>query len=228
MKKITVILCLLASSAFADEFTVTHVADRLSGLHATVISIDKASNRGFVVHDALIKRERDTIRRHWDGHEHLLMINGGSFQPDFTPAGFCKLNGKVVRSGISKKLSGFVAIDQKGKISLLTKADNLSRYPSVFQAGPYVIEPGGNIGIKSRDSSVERRTLVGKTTDGKLLIIVTKPIALYDLAVEVKAKIPKVERLLNLDGGSSTALKTKSLEVLNKWPVRNYIAMKKR
>jgi len=35
-----------------------------------------------------------------------------------------------------------------------------------------------------------------------------------------------IERLLNLDGGPSTALKTDSLEILNRWPVRNYIGKK--
>jgi hypothetical protein len=191
------VLCLLGSSAFAEDFTVNQIADRLSGLHATVITNDKASNRGFILHDTVIKREKDTIRRHWDSREYLLMINGGYFEPDFKPAGYCKLNGKPIRSGVAKKLAGFVAIDHKGKIHLLTKANNLSSYPTVLQAGPYVIDPGGKIGIKTRDNIIARRTLMGMTADGKLLIIVAEPIALYDLAVGIKTKIPYIDRLLN-------------------------------
>lgn len=90
MKKIIILLCLLASSAFADEFTVTHVADRLSGLDATVITIERASNRNFTLLDVPVKWQGDTIRRHWEDSEHLLMINGGYFEPDFKPAGFAR------------------------------------------------------------------------------------------------------------------------------------------
>ena len=56
----------------------------------------------------------------------------------------------------------------------------------------------------------------------------TEPILLYDLSVAIKKKMPRLERLLNLDGGPSTALKTASHEVLNRWPVRNYIVKSKR
>ncbi len=114
-------------------------------------------------------------------------------------------------------------MDGAGKIHLLWRGDDLTPYPSVLQAGPYVIDPGGKIGIYSRAEKA-RRTLIGLTEEKELVIVATKEIDLYDLAYAVKKQMPRMERLLNLDGGPSSAFKTPTVEILNEWPVRNYIA----
>jgi uncharacterized protein YigE (DUF2233 family) len=155
------------------------------------------------------------------------MINGGFFNADFSPTGLCKINGKAFSEQMSGKLSGFVVLDKAGCMSLLVRADDITSYPDVIQAGPYVIDPGGRIGIRSNDGVRAERTLIGKTKDNRLLVLVTKPISLFELALSIKVAIPEVERLLNLDGGPSTAIKTANDEVLNLWAVRNYIAKQK-
>ena len=128
------------------------------------------------------------------------------------------------KTGISPSLSGFIAIDASGRLSLLTATDDLKPFPSVLQNGPYLIDPGGEVGIHSRAGKRAARTAIGRTVDDTLVILVTEPIELFDLAREAKRMFPKMERLLNLDGGPSTALKTREIEIRNAAPVRNYLA----
>ena len=167
------------------------------------------------------------ILSYWDTSKYSIIINGGYFTPEFQPLGLFKIDGKFINKRKPKKLSGFVAIDKKGVVSILTHSDDLSPYHSILQSGPYVIDPGSKIGIRSNDGEISRRTLIGKTTGNEIMIIITSPVSLYDLANFIKNKFPNIERLLNLDGGPSTALKTGSIEIVNVLPVRNYIFKKK-
>jgi hypothetical protein len=224
--RLFLLISLAAASVFAGDIAGTPLVDKEAGLDAIVITIPPEQNRGFVVVDVSSKIDGDNLRRHWQD-DYAFMINGGYFNPDFSPTGFCRIDGQVINKTVARKLSGFVALDRKGSLSLLTRNDDLSPYPTVIQNGPYVIDPGGGIGIHSNDGVRAERTLIGETNDHRLLILVIKPITLYDLAAAIKKAMPEIERLLNLDGGPSTALKTPKNEILNRLPVRNYIAQKK-
>jgi len=227
MRVLAASLLWVATAALAGGPHVERIVDKAAGLDAAVVRVPTAENRGFALLDAPRKAKGESIITHWDSTRHVLMINGGYFSADFQPVGLCRIDGKAIGRTKPNRLSGFVAVDKAGSIHLFTLKDDLAPYPSVLQSGPYVIDPGGRIGIRSRSGRAAARTLIGRTDDGTLLIIVTKPIPLYDLSVAIKKKIPRIERLLNLDGGPSTALKTASIEVLNRWPVRNYIVMRK-
>ena len=219
---LTVVLIFAAAGICDAGLSYTQLVDRAAGVSATIITIPAAQNRGFAVLDVPVRMPRDTVRNHWT-NTYELMINGGFFMPDNTPAGYCRINERVLVSNVVKRWSGMVAIDAAGTLSLLHRTNDFSSYPTVLQIGPYVIDPGGTIGIRSDDRLRAERTLIGVTTSGTLLIMTTKPVTLFDLAVAVKMQMPDVERLLNLDGGPSTALKTADLEVVNRSPVRNYI-----
>ncbi len=223
MRILAVSAALIAASVSAGDFNVEHVVDKTSGLDARVVTFPAKENTGFSVLDVPKKTKGDSIAKHWDANRHQLIINGGYFESDFSPVGLCRIDGSPIHNTPSKGLSGFVAIDKRGVIRLLTKKDNTNSYPIVIQTGPYVIDPGGKIGIRSRGKRSARRTLVGLTEEGDVVIVVTEQITLYDLALSIKKRIPKLERLLNLDGGISTCMKTKSIEILSSQPVRNYI-----
>lgn len=79
------------------------------------------------------------------------------------------------------------------------------------------------MGIKSDKGQIARRTVVGATRDHAIIVAVTEPISLSNLARAMLEEFPSLDRLLNLDGGPSTGLKTKSIQFPNEWPVRNYI-----
>ena len=217
------ILALFIAPFLANAMNVTNVLDRTKGFSAVVITLPAEENHGFSFLDVPTKIEGDTIRSYWNPTNHLIIFNGGYFNPDFTPVGLCRADGLTINSNQSQRLSGFVGIDKTGKLHVLTRQDKLESYPTVLQAGPFVIDPGGKIGIHSRSGVEARRTLVGITEADDLVIIVTEPIYLLDLANFIAKRFPSIDRLLNLDGGPSTALISDGHEILNQWPVRNYL-----
>ena len=212
--------------AWAGDPTVTRLVDKKAGIDATVVTFQPEDNRGFAFIDVPAKIEGDTILKPWRP-EYQLMLNGGYFNQDFSPTGFCKIDGQQLNGKKSEKLSGFVVLDKAGTVSLLGRDADVSGYPNVIQNGPFVIDPGGRPGIRRDDGKSAERTLIGKTKDKRLVIVVTQPITLYALSCSIKKQIPELDCLLNLDGGPSTALKITQTEILNRAPVRNYIARKK-
>jgi hypothetical protein len=217
---------LIALAGFAQAQPPTTISDTEAGLEDTVFTFVLKQNRNFGILDLPDQSTAATIKNHFDPKKHQLMINGGYFNPDWSPTGYCKIDGKVINPKINQKLSGFIAIDKAGKMTLLARGEDLSKYPTVLQSGPYVIDPGGTVGIRSKTGRPAKRTLVGMTKDKKLLISITRPIYLIDLANHIGKHIPNLERLLNLDGGPSTGFVTIDKSLSNGTAVRNYIFQK--
>ncbi len=193
------------------------------GLRATVILVPAVENHGFFAVDVPKRTRQDDIRRHWETG-YAFLLNGGYFNTeDFTPVGLTRIEGVEINRNVAPRLSGFVAITEGGSLQILTKADDVAGFTTVVQCGPFLVDPGGILGLKSRDGRVARRTVVGVMKDQTLVFAVAEPITLFDLARAMMAEFPSLDRLLNLDGGPSTALKARHIEVLNEWPVRNYI-----
>jgi hypothetical protein len=209
--------------AQSPSFTQSKVSDVASGLEATVFTFSQKQNHNFGILDLPDPTTAGTIKRHFDPAQHQLIINGGYFNPDWSPTGYCKIRGKTINPKINKRLSGFIAIDERGRITLLARGDDLSKFPTVLQSGPYVIDPGGKIGIRSKTGRAAKRTLIGVTKDKDLVIIITRPIYLLDLAEHIQKHIPDLERLLNLDGGPSTGFVTRDESLSNLTAVRNYV-----
>ena len=219
------LLAVIAATASAERpsFATSKIADKEASLKATLFTFVPKQNRRFGILDVPKKIPGDNIQKHFDPVEHELMINGGYFDSDFKPSGYCKIDGKIINSKVAKNLSGFVAIDNAGKVALLAHDDDFSKYPTVLQSGPYVIDPGGKMGIRSKSGKRARRTLIGITTDERLVILIVDPIYLIDLANAIMKYLPKLERLLNLDGGPSTAMIGDGQMHVNPAPVRNYL-----
>ena len=80
-----------------------------------------------------------------------------------------------------------------------------------LQCGPLVIDPGGEIGIKSGSGPAARRTVLGIAESGELAVISTTAVSLRTLAEALHSHpaafgVERLERALNLDGGPSTAM----------------------
>ena len=221
------LLVLLSTHSVGDTVPTRNIEpprDRTS--FTEVIRIPPDKNMGVVIIDVPARIDGDHIGRYFNSRTHSWMINGGYFNADFSPTGYCRIRGREIRPHRSPSLSGFIALDDDGRLSLLTKENDLSPFPTVLQNGPWIVDPGGRIGIHSRVGKEAPRTVVGRTFDGELIIAVTEPVDLYDLAHEALRVFPNIERMLNLDGGPSTALKTDNVEIRNSAPVRNYLAQK--
>jgi uncharacterized protein YigE (DUF2233 family) len=145
-------------------------------------------------------------------------VNGGYFTRKFAPAGLLLVDGRTASPRSDETaLSGFLAIDADGKVTLRRRSDDLSGVTSVRQAGPFLIDPGGEIGIRpSEHPAVARRTVVLATTSGQVALVTTTDVTLHDLATCLHDHaagfgIRGVERALNLDGGPSTAMSVAGL-----------------
>lgn len=188
-----------------------------------LIAIPAAENTGFGVLDAPSRTGDPRIGAFWSPNQYRWMVNGGYFEADYAPSGFCRIDGRNIQNRVNPKLSGFLAMDADGRLSMHTQKPDLNSYPTILQVGPHIIDPGGKVGIRRRSGKIAARTTIGRKHNGDLFVLVTGPIDLYDLALLVKQEQPTIERLLNLDGGPSTALRFEQTTIDNLTPVRNYL-----
>ena len=146
-------------------------------------------------------------------HHALAGTNGGFFQPDFEPLGLLLAGGKLVEKPAhnSRLLSGALVVTGH-HLALKRASEPLpgKNARQAVQAGPFLVEfartiPGLN------DARSARRTAV--FTDGRLRwgLVSTSALTLAELGQVLAdpALLPgglKIDKALNLDGGSSTAL----------------------
>ena len=158
----------------------------------------------------------------------LLVVNGGFYNPDFSPTGYLKINHKVISSVNSKGFSGYIAISQKGELDIFFKKLPDKSYPTIFQSGPFLVDPGGQHGIRTPDERKANRSAIIRHKSGKYTFILVKNITLYELANKILNVFDDVDFALNLDGGPVAGFWDKnnlSQRHLNLSPSRNYLVI---
>jgi len=164
----------------------------------------------------------------------VVAINGGYFEPTFQPAGLVRLDGRDVQPRAAEGvLSGIVAIDGAGVLRLLPRDAALEGVHSAIQAGPFLIDPGGAVGVNHRAASANR-SLIASDDHGRLLLLVTGALTLHQIATLLHdhpqaVGMERIERALNLDGGPSTGLSLTLQDpmwsVSERGPVRNVLVV---
>ena len=198
---------------------LTHRVQTLAGGSASspetatlhFVSFD-ATRHTFAVYDQG-ELGRSTLAEALAKHHALAGTNGGFFQPDFDPVGLLLAEGNLVEKPArdSRLLSGALVVTGH-HIELKRSQEPLPGKNAVqaVQAGPFLVEFGQIIpGLN--DARSARRTAV--FTDGKLRwgLVSTSALTLEELGriLADPALLPdglKIDKALNLDGGSSTAL----------------------
>ena len=142
-------------------------------------------------------------------------VNGGYFHPDRTPLGLVISGGETLhRWENSKLLTGVLSVSKTGKIQIRRKSDAITikaddqDWSDALQAGPFLVDNGKCV-LGLNATKAAERTVVVADKNGVIALLVTGPITLAQLG-KLLAKPglwpEKIERALNLDGGSSTAL----------------------
>ena len=213
-------LCWVLSLSAETVYQIKH-----AGVTIQIVEFPPDENRGFeLIDDSKVKQGHWIDRQFTD--DYLLMVNGGYFDGNRNSIGFCQI-GDVVHSGVDNpKFSGYLVLDAAGRLDLKFMERPKDAY-SVLQCGPYVIDPGGKIGIYSRNGKPAKRNLVGMTQDGAVLILTTSEVLLFDLARILKEELPDVDRVLNLDGGPSVGWIYGDTVIKNRNPVANFIAKRR-
>lgn len=142
-----------------------------------------------------------------------LMINGGFFDTSVGPVGLLIREGQTVQP-ISEQasLSGLVCISSDGKLVLKHREDDVG--PDVreaIQAGPFLIDPGGEPGIHTEDLKLAQRSAIGISAAGEVVLLTASECTLYQFATILRTRakqlgVQRFDRVLNLDGGPSSGL----------------------
>ncbi len=194
----------------------SEVAQDGSRVELNLVKIDRARCALRVVDLANGESVADAVKE----NSALAGVNGGYFQEDHSPLGLEISNGAEIHPmERSKLLTGVFVTGPRGAALLRTaefhpRAVNLKKPGAgALQAGPFLVDrtklvPGLNA------TRPARRTVLLADKQGVRALLVTGPVTLAALG-EILATpdlFPglKIERALNLDGGSSTALSTDS------------------
>jgi uncharacterized protein YigE (DUF2233 family) len=161
--------------------------------------------------------------------------NGGYFHKDFTPLGLAVSQGKTIHAfERARLLSGVLAVRQ-GRIELVRSGRFKpgADVQEALQAGPWLVEQGAPVAGLD-DTRLARRTIVANDGKGRWLLVAFSPVTLADaarlLCLKGLAGPFTVANALNLDGGSSTALRAGLennvlIDIVSFGPVRNYLAI---
>jgi uncharacterized protein YigE (DUF2233 family) len=184
------------------KFTVDGVVWSPGQLQATLVDQPKSETVTY-----------QTIPEVGRSNQAVLAFNGGYYDEAFRPLGLYKLKqeerGQMSPSAL---LSGVLGITPQGEIDLVTRDRyRPGSYVEAFQSGPFVIDPGGQMGIRNDDGQQAKRTVVGITANQQRLVVTTSPVSLYALATCLESHpqalgVSAIDRALNLDGGPSTGL----------------------
>ena len=154
------------------------------------------------------------------GKSTLLSIIAGLLSPE---RGLIKINGKYPRQSHTAGSTGALGIDSLGLLHFAyvpsTDPEWFDRFPSVLVAGPMLIENGRTIvGNSSRDR--HPRSCIGVKKDGTVVLLTVdgrkeKAAGMSFQELAYVAHLLGLEQAVNLDGGGSSTLWTKSRNLVN-------------
>lgn len=139
----------------------------------------------------------------------LAGVNGGYFDPHDLPVGLLISDGKLIAPFRKARLLSGVLVATKGRVELLRSAEYSSRKTATaaLQCGPFLVE-GGVAVAGLNDTRPARRTFVLTAGADRVAIGSCSSVTLAQLGDILAARLApdlKVQRALNLDGGSSSA-----------------------
>jgi uncharacterized protein YigE (DUF2233 family) len=165
----------------------------------------------------------------------VLGVNGGFFKPDFTPVGLLISDGKlIVPLHPARLMTGILnASTQEVRIQRIREFSRQEKTNDAVQSGPFLVDhhqpvPGLN------DSHVARRTFVATGTNDRAVLGTCSEVSLAELAAILTtprlADDFKIQRALNLDGGSSSAFwfareNGSAFSIREQKPVRDFVAI---
>ena len=164
----------------------------------------------------------------------LAGVNGGYFDPENKPVGLLISDGKVVAPLRKARLLSGVMIVSNGRIQLLRVAEYSSKRKATaaVQCGPFLVDRGQPV-AGLNDTRSARRTFIVTGGPDRAAIGFCSAVTLAQLgrilATPEIAPDVKVQRALNLDGGSSSAFwfagEHGPFSISEQKTVRNFVAV---
>jgi uncharacterized protein YigE (DUF2233 family) len=199
--------------AIGDFRRITFSDGRGVNFDVVAVRFDRSAVRGEFVDLPKWREDGLTLEQLVNARHVLAAINGGYFDAAMQPRGLRVLDGATHSpASSSAPLSGFVVADNAGRIDLLDRAPEDMTHLSAIQCGPFLIDPGGNIGIHRATAAapVAGRSVVALGGDS-VILIVSSDVTLFDLAASLHDcpmafGVQFIDRAINLDGGPSTGM----------------------
>ena len=169
-------------------------------------------------------------------HEKCLAgVNGGYFDEKFAPIGLRIANGQTIAPlQRARLITGVLVASSRGvQIVRSREFSRRSTVTTAIQCGPFLIDRGQPVGGLN-DSHLARRTFAATTTGDRALVGVCSGVSLAEfskvLATTSFAEDLRIERALNLDGGSSTGFwfareNGSAFSISEQKPVRDFVGI---
>lgn len=143
-----------------------------------------------------------------NGGNHVAGVNGGYFDENFAPLGLRIIDGKRLSPLARGRLLTGVVVSSGPKTQILRLSEfaKASQPAMAIQCGPFLVDRGAAVrGLDAKH--VARRTFIAMTGPGDIAIGYCSSASLAELpAILIAwARDQKIQRALNLDGGSSSA-----------------------
>jgi hypothetical protein len=137
-------------------------------------------------------------------------VNGGYFDTEFKPIGLRISDGRTFSSlRRARLITGILLQSSRGiDVVRVDEISHIKKIAAAIQAGPFLVEGSKRIrGLN--DSQLARRTFAGIASNDRGLLGVCSAVSLAELA-NILSTAPvaadyKIQRAMNLDGGSSSA-----------------------
>ena len=169
-------------------------------------------------------------------HENCLAgVNGGYFNEGFAPIGLRIVNGQMITPLQRARLITGVLVASPSGVQIVRTSEFSPRLraTTAIQCGPFLVDRGERIrGLN--ESHLARRTFAATTSSSRALVGVCSEISLAELAKILAttsfADDLKIERALNLDGGSSSAFwfareNGSAFSISEQKPVRDFVGI---
>jgi hypothetical protein len=164
----------------------------------------------------------------------LAAVNGGYFDPDYKPIGLLIVDGTMIAPlQKARLLSGVLSASaKKVQISRVAEFSMAQKPDAAVECGPMIVDLGKSVrGLESTRAA--RRTFVAVGGGDKAALGFCSDVTLADLSnILATISIPdfKIQRALNLDGGSSSAFWFKrangsAFSIDEQKPVRDFVAI---
>ena len=169
-------------------------------------------------------------------HEKCLAgVNGGYFDENFAPIGLRIANGQMIAPLQRARLITGVLVASPRGVQIVRSREFSRRLgvTAAIQCGPFLVDRGQPISGLN-DSHPARRTFAATTTSNRALLGVCSGVSLAELSRSLQttslAEDLRIERALNLDGGSSSAFwfareNGSAFSIPEQKPVRDFVGI---
>jgi len=244
-----VLFLVLAATAQADWTILSSASEPGSAgaVHRHLVLENGARSERITVDLAIFSTKSCTLRvlQNKDGAESLADamrhqqclagVNGGYFDKKFAPIGLRMASGQMIAPLLRARLITGVLVASSRGVQIV-RSREFSRRPGVtaaVQCGPFLVDRGEYISGLN-DVHLARRTFAATTKGDRALVGVCSDVSLAELSTILAttsfAEDLRIERALNLDGGSSTGFwfareDSSSFSIPEQKPVRDFVGI---